>query len=198
MFITLFLFTTISSGKENENLTDEELLNVCLSNAGKKIASALLQKGYKNISVVENSLVQEEHSNFILMESFVNEIKKGEGSIFLKKRDIETDKPILSYRIIEKKVNIEERNRFFSESVIERHATVKISYRLIDPKTGELLIANEIDESLKNRISKKAYTSLKKAIIKKGVSFSSLLEPAIVTAIIGGLMYLFYSQKSSK
>ncbi len=195
---TLLLFTSIASGKTNESLTDEELINICLRNAGKRMANDLLRIGKREIRIVEYSLEKEVNSSFILIESLTNEMKNHGGSLFLKNEDGETDKPTLFYRIFRKNVSIEETDRFFGDPVVVRDARVNISYRLVAPETGEILIAKEIEESLENRISKKEYTNLRKGMRKKGFSFASLLEPAIVTAIVGGLMYLFYSRKSSQ
>ncbi|TES93427.1 MAG: hypothetical protein E3J87_02325 [Candidatus Cloacimonadota bacterium] len=197
LLITLLITVTVSSGKADEGLTDEELLNICLKNAGRRIANDLHEKGYSEICVVESPSETDERINFILIESIANEIKNMNGSIFLMKEKGTRGKPTLFYRVIEKNVSIEEKDRFWGAPVVERDIRVKISYRLVAPETGEILISKEIEESLKNKISQKAYTNLTKGA-KKGVSFTSLLEPAIVTAIVGGLMYLFYSQKSSK
>lgn len=198
ILITLLIFTSIASGKTAKGLTDEELINISLRNAGKRMANDLIRIGERDIRIVENSLEKEVNSNFILIEGFTNEIKNHGGSIFLKNEEAEIDKPTLFFRIIGKNVCIEEIDRFFGDPVVVRDVRVRISYRLVAPKSGEILIAKEIEESLENRISKKEYTNLRKGMRKKGFSFASLLEPAIVTAIIGGLMYLFYSRKSSQ
>lgn len=198
ILITFLIFTSIASGKTAKGLTDEELINISLRNAGKRMANDLIKIGERDIRIVENSLEKEVNSNFILIEGLTNEIKNHGGSIFLKNEEAEIDKPTLFFRIIGKNVSIEEIDRFFGDPVVVRDVRVRISYRLVAPKSGEILIAKEIEESLENRISKKEYTNLRKGMRKKGFSFASLLEPAIVTAIIGGLMYLFYSRKSSK
>lgn len=198
ILIILLIFTSIASCKTAKGLTDEELINISLRNAGKRMANDLIRIGERDIRIVENSLEKEVNSNFILIEGLTNEIKNHGGSIFLKNEEVEIDKPTLFFRIIGKNVSIEEIDRFFGDPVVVRDVRVRISYRLVAPKSGEILIAKEIEESLENRISKKEYTNLRKGMRKKGFSFASLLEPAIVTAIIGGLMYLFYSRKSSQ
>ena len=196
--ILVFLCASFSSGETENNLTDEELQNICIRNAGRKLTSDIVGIWDGNISIVESLLERDGNSNFILIESITNEIKNLNRTLFLKEEDAEIDKPILSFRIIEKNVTVEEETHFFGDPTIVRNAEVKISFRLVDPLTREILIAKEIEESLENRISKKEYENLEKGVKKKGTSFASLLEPAIVTAIIGGLMYLFYSSKSSK
>jgi hypothetical protein len=196
--ILVFLCASFSSGETENNLTDEELQNICIRNAGRKLTSDIVGIWDGNISIVESLLEKDDKSNFILIESITNEIKNLNRTLFLKEEDAEIDKPILSFRIIEKNVTVEEETHFFGDPTIVRNAGVKISFRLVDPVTREILIAKEIEESLENRISKKEYENLEKGVKKKGTSFASLLEPAIVTAIIGGLMYLFYSSKSSK
>jgi len=179
-------------------MTDDGMLNVCFANAGKRIAFDILTSGTKEVCVWETSNADHRSAEFVLIESLNSELRKSSAHVFFAKDKEDTQRTVLSYLIIEKVVNARKKEHFFAEPTVERLAKIKISYRLIEPKTGEILLAKEIEESLHNTISEKAYLALKTVTLKKGMSFKSFLEPAIVTAIIGGLMYLFYSHKSSQ
>jgi len=198
LLIYLVLFSALASRAEEEQLTDNAMLNTCFRNAGKQMARDILQNGIKEISIKKTLSINDKGEDFILLENLTNEMKFGEGSVFFIIDSTGSKNPILSYWITEKSVDAKKKEYFFSEPAVERLAKVKVSFRMVNPETGEILIAKEVVESLHNTISEKAYTTLKKRTVEKGVSFKGFLEPAFVTAIIGGLMYLFYSHKSNQ
>jgi len=198
LLVILFLLTSESIAKNDEYLTDKELLHICLRNSVVKVATDIVAKGYTEICVVEPLQENNEASNFLLIGAFSKEMMKHNGKLFLKTNNAEGGEYLFSFRIIEERVDIKEKCRFFGEAIIERNAKVKISYRLVASKTGAVLIAEKIEESLENDIPRNAYRNLTGKIDKGGLSFTNLLEPAIVTAIVGSLMYFFYSHKSSQ
>jgi hypothetical protein len=197
-FITLSVFLVVIPCIHASEMTDVEMLNECYRRAGRTIARELLKEEYYEIEIMENTGVEETTTNFLLIESISNELKTEEAYLYLKTDSLYYDIPTLYYRTISKNVMIEEKERFFGEPIIEREAKLVLSFRLIDVETGEILIAQEIEETILDEISKKDYLDLKKGIKKKGTSLTRFIEPAVITAIIGGLMYLFYSQKSSQ
>ena len=197
MMLLLLSISTLSADV-SKNIRDEELFHICYKNAAKRIVDELIDAGYTEICVVENTEDKNDNSDIIIIESITNEMKNQNGSVYLKESYSETDELLLFYRIISKNIYFEEKEHFFGEPILLRDVRITLSYRLVDQKTGEILIASEIDESIENEISKKVYTNLKKGIKRKGISISHFIEPTLIIAIVGGLMYIFYSQKSSQ
>lgn len=195
--LILLLIPFFLVSKPDTNLTDEELVYQCLKKTGKKIANKLLTEDYSEICIVDKSSQQNQKNNFIIIESITKAMKSGDGLIYLKKENDELRKPVLYFKIIKNFVNISEKSRILGEPIVKRDVSTIVSFRLIEPESGEILMTEEIEESLTNSISKNEYETLSGKKKKEGVSFSSLLEPAAITAIIAGLMYLFYSQKSN-
>ncbi|MCK4234425.1 hypothetical protein KAX75_08350 [candidate division WOR-3 bacterium] len=197
MMLLLLSISTLPA-EVNKDMTDEELFHICYKNAGKRIVDELIDAGYTEICVIENPEDKDDNSDIVIIESITNEMKNQNGSVYLKESYSETDELLLFYRIISKNIYFEEKEHFFGEPILLRDVRITLSYRLVDQKTGEILIASEIDESIENEISKKVYTNLKKGIKRKGISISHFIEPTLIIAIVGGLMYIFYSQKSSQ
>jgi hypothetical protein len=194
----LFLLSASFLGSETKtNLTDEELIYQCLRRTGEKISDKLLGNGYSEICILDDGSGDKQEENFIIIESITGEIKSGGGLVYLKKENDEFHKPALYFKIIKGSVNISEKSRFFGDPIVKRDANTIVSFRLVEPETGEILMAKEVEEFLTNSMSKNEYEAIGGKKKNEGVSFSSLLEPAAITAIIAGLMYLFYSQKSN-
>ncbi|TET21177.1 MAG: hypothetical protein E3J78_04245 [Candidatus Cloacimonadota bacterium] len=194
----LLFFTSALAEKAEKELTDQELLNICFRKIGKIIARDIITEGFTEITIVKQTDKHEESIDVIIIETIVNELKIEDGIVYLVEDETDWEEPTLFFKVMSKNVLIEEKDQFWGETVVLRKAHIVLSYRLVDPYTGEIFIARERDESLENELSKKAYTNLKKGIKKSGISIARFLEPAIITAIVGGLMYLFYSQKSSQ
>ncbi len=109
---------------------------------------------------------------------------------------------VLSYRII--KLNLEypgiERKKLFGKSWIKRESQVAISFSLTDPdgrilwsKRGERknsdLLGKEQLASLNNR----QYPFLCPEVPQS--TWGNYLEPAVVTVVVGGLIYLFFANR---
>ena len=194
----LLLFDILKLSGTEQIKTDEEMLYDCLKQTGEKIAVEILKQQIDSIYIETSSISKDDNSNFILMEGIANGLKNETGRLFIMNKEKESSIPILAYTILFQKITVEEKKRLLSESFIKRKAQVRVAFRVFSPSTGEILIAKEIENSIGDEISKKAYTNLNKKNIESGTFFLNLVEPVVVTAIVAGLMYLFYSKKNSK
>jgi hypothetical protein len=195
---TMALFLSLLFANENTAFTDEELIHSCLRSAAKRLALELTELGFNEICILERVPKTGNENDAVFIEALSHEMVEMHAKIFFKKEDDVREKPTLFYRIVNQSVLIEEKEQLLSEPLYVREAKASISYRLLEPSSGEVLQASDITETLTDKISKSEYLDLKKGMKKSGVSFIRFLEPAIVTAIVAGLMYLFYAQKSTQ
>lgn len=195
--IVMLFISALLAAEENPP-TDEELVYSCLRSTAKLIAIELSDSGFTEVCIIERPPMKGEEYDAILVESLSREMLALGGSFFFKKDGDEITSPLFFYRIMSHGVLLEEKEQFLSEPHYVREAKTAVAYRLLDASSGEVLLTGEATETVTDRISKSDYLNLKKGMKKSGVSLIRFLEPAIVTAIVAGLMYLFYSQKSSQ
>lgn len=111
----------------------------------------------------------------------------------------------LSYRVIDLGVRYGKRHKkgLFGKGLVERYAKADFSLLLTSLESGEILWLRDAKGEAKDQVPEdelkaleEGYFSLEPEELKE--SKRSLLEPLVVTAIVGTLIYLFYSTKSSK
>ena len=111
----------------------------------------------------------------------------------------------LSYRVIDLGVRYGKRHKkgIFGKGLVERYAKADLSLLLTSLESGEMLWLRDIKGEAKDQVPEDelkaleaGYFSLDPKELKE--SKRSLLEPLVVTAIVGTLIYLFYSTKSSQ
>ncbi|MCJ7458962.1 MAG: hypothetical protein MUP17_08220 [candidate division Zixibacteria bacterium] len=144
----------------------------------------------------------ENQSAWIVKEEIVSFLSKRGPVGVGKKEGQESFSPLLSYRII--KLNLEypeiKRKKLFGKSWITRESQVAISFSLSDPdgkilwskrgerKNSDLLRKEEL-LSLNNR----QYPFLCPEIPES--TWGKYIEPAVVTVVVGGLIYLFFANR---
>jgi hypothetical protein len=170
--------------------TIKQALEDCLKDAPIDSQMVWIQEEGENQSAW---LVREEMVSFLSRRGPV-----GSG----KKELLESSSLVLSYRII--KLNLEypeiKRKKLFGKSWIKREAQVALSFNLSDPdgrilwsKRGERknsdLLRKEDLFSLNNR----QYPFLCPEV--PASTWGKYLEPAVVTVVVGGLIYLFFANR---
>jgi len=149
--------------------------------------------------------VREEGENpsaWIVREEIISFLSR-RGPVGIKKEeDQESSSPVLSYRII--KLNLEypeiKKKKLFGKGWIKRESDVAISFNLSaadgkilwdkrgERKNSDLLKREEL-ASLNNR----QYPFLCPEVPQS--SWGKYLEPAAVTVVVGGLIYLFFANR---
>jgi hypothetical protein len=110
---------------------------------------------------------------------------------------------VLSYRIAEIGMEYPRiwRSHYFGKKQVQRHAYAALSVRIVDDSTGGLVWvgdskANETDIVPASEI---VFLEGKGEAWQKGTMppgrLGAFIEPLVVAAIVGGLVYLFYSNK---
>jgi hypothetical protein len=193
----MMLFISALPGTEANPKTDEELVYSCLQAAGKLIATELCDSGFVEVCIIERPGIKGDAYDAIFVEAVSKKMVALDATFYFKKDGDEISCPVFFYRLTNHGVLLEEKERILSEPLYVREVKAYVSYRLLDPISGEVLLIGETTEGVTDEISKSEYLSLKKGMKESGVSLIRFLEPAIVTAIVAGLMYLFYSRKSN-
>lgn len=144
----------------------------------------------------------ENPSAWIVREEVVSFLSK-RGPVGIKKEvDQESSSPVLSYRIIKLSLQYPEieKKKLFGKSWIKRESEVAMSFNLTDAegkilwdrrgerKNSDLLKREEL-ASLNNR----QYPFLCPEVPQS--SWGKYLEPAAVTVVVGGLIYLFFANR---
>ena len=110
---------------------------------------------------------------------------------------------VLTYRITELGMEYPRvrRSHFVGRKMVERHAYASLSARVVDESTGALLWVGESKGSERDVVPASELTFLEgkgeswqKGNMPSG-KLGALIEPLVVAAIVGGLVYLFYSNK---
>jgi len=116
------------------------------------------------------------------------------------------DIPVLEYRILELSVDYPcgRRRHYIGRKEIERLMRVHLNLRLLGRDGGGVLWAGAAERAYRDIVP----FGLIPALESEGFAFTKaetsaqkwdrVLEPVIATAIVGGLVYLFYSNKSSE
>jgi hypothetical protein len=110
---------------------------------------------------------------------------------------------VLSHRITELRMEYPRawRPRLVGRKMVERHAYASLSVRVVNEKTGNLLWVGESKASERDAVpvSELPFLEGKEDGWQKGAmpagKLGGLIEPLVVAAIVGGLVYLFYSNK---
>ncbi|MCK4576651.1 hypothetical protein KAU34_09610, partial [candidate division WOR-3 bacterium] len=83
MMLLLLSISTLSADV-SKNIRDEELFHICYKNAAKRIVDELIDAGYTEICIIENTEDKDDNSDIIIIESITNEMKNQNGSVYLK------------------------------------------------------------------------------------------------------------------
>ncbi len=93
------------------------------------------------------------------------------------------------------------RPHLVGRKMVERHAYASLSVRVVDEKTGALLWVGESKGSERDAVPASELSFLEgggedwqKGVMPPG-KLGGLIEPLVVAAIVGGLVYLLYSNK---
>jgi hypothetical protein len=117
----------------------------------------------------------------------------------------EVSKYILSYQIINYSIKYPEigRSYWIGAKEVERLAEIGIFAKLLDSETGEILWVGEAQKKFEDRI---AYSLLERVEdpsrdftqpVRDEIRWSRFVEPVVVTGIVVGLVYLFFSNQAS-
>jgi hypothetical protein len=150
---------------------------------------------------------EEEHpGNWLLEDELVFYLLSSNYKVTLRSTEPNNNLPeswSLFYRIIEMSLNYPkiERKGFLGKRMVTREAWLNLSFRLEDNATGKVLWTKRGKEERSDLIKR----SMIKSVNNQSYPFlspplpddpqSRFLEPALVVAVVGGLIYLFFANR---
>jgi|GEM_PF-830190 len=150
---------------------------------------------------------EEEHpANWLLEDELVSYLLSSNYKVALHSTEPNNNFPesqSLFYRIIEMSLNYPKvkRKGFLGERIVTRKALLNLSFRLEYGTTGKVLWTKRGKEEREDLIKK----SRMKSINNESYPFlspslpddpqSRFIEPALVVAVVGGLIYLFFANR---
>lgn len=148
----------------------------------------------------------EHPANWLLEDELVSYLVSSEYEVALKLGTSEgtmQESQSLFYRIIEMNLRYPEvkRQGFLGGRRVVRRAVVNLSFRLEDETTGRVLWSERVKEESSDLVER----SMVQSVNNKTYPFlspslpddlqSRYLEPALVVAVVGGLIYLFFANR---
>jgi hypothetical protein len=144
----------------------------------------------------------ENPSAWIVSEEIVSFLSKRGPVGIGREEEGRSPSPILSYRVI--KLNLEypeiKRKKLFGKSLVKREAQVGLSFNLTDSE-GKVLWNNRGERKNSDLLRKEELLSLNNRQYLflcpeiPQSTWGKYLEPAVVTVVVGGLIYLFFANR---
>jgi hypothetical protein len=148
-----------------------------------------------------------EHAvNWLLEDELISYLLSSQYQVGLlsdEKSEKSAGSSLLFYRIIELSLEYPEikRKGFFGKRLVTRKASLNFSFRLEDNETSRVLWSKRgkdqridlIEKSMIKSLNNESYPILSPSLPQD--SQSKLIEPALVVAVVGGLIYLFFANR---
>lgn len=190
---------------ERETLTNLDILKEAVREATLVATNKLLEEGIPQDTTVVIRSASNHKADWLVEDMLLDDlvarglrVRVGEESAIPDSASLE-----LSYRILDIGVEYPAQGRYYGVGRlwIERLIMVKLSFQLTDLATREVKWIHESEASRRGRfaynrlsaVETKTYPFTKAKFEKK--SWTRYLEPVIVSGVVGGLIYLFYSHR---
>ena len=188
---------------EENSVSNEEFLRESIRSLLEPTFDAFPEVGSKLLLLK----AEEEHpGNWLLEDELVFYLLSSNYKVTLRSTEPNNNLPeswSLFYRIIEMSLNYPkiERKGFLGKRMVTREAWLNLSFRLEDNATGKVLWTKRGKEERSDLIKR----SMIKSVNNQSYPFlspplpddpqSRFLEPALVVAVVGGLIYLFFANR---
>lgn len=199
--ITFLIFLSLSSrclASENSlPLTNEGFLRQTIN----RVLEDCLKEAPLDSKLVWLKQEDEKTSGWIVEEEIVSYLGK-KGEVGIGKEKIKEGDLSLSFRIIKLSLEYPEvkRKKFLGRSWVRREVQVLLSFILSDnlgevlwSKKGEGKDSDLVKMDQLEALNNKHYTFLSPEVPES--SWGKLVEPAVVTAVVGALVYLFFANR---
>jgi hypothetical protein len=149
---------------------------------------------------------KEHPANWLLEDELISYLLSSQyqvGLLYNENSEKSAGSLLLFYRIIELSLDYPEikRKGFFGRRFVTRRASLNFSFRLEDNETGRVLWSkrgkdkriDQIERSMIKSLNNESYPILSPSLPQD--SLSRFIEPALVVAVVGGLIYLFFANR---
>jgi hypothetical protein len=193
-----------NKGQEKENLiSNEEFL--------RESVRGLLGKAFLDFPRTESRFIfvnseEEDSANWLLEDELVSYLGSLNFQVALHPTTGQNEVPkawSLFYRIIEMKLSYPQvkRKGFFGPKWLTRKANLNVSFRLEEKENGKVLWSKRETEERSDTVKKQtikymnndSYSFLSPPLPED--SQAKYIEPALVAAVVGGLIYLFFANR---
>ncbi len=145
----------------------------------------------------ENWLLEDELVAYLISLNYQVSLNANDSNTNL------SESKFLFYRIIDLKLDYPKvrRKGFLKEKLVTRTAGLNLSFREEKEATGEVLWSKRVKQEKTDVVRKSMIKSLNNPAYPflcpslSGDSLSKYVEPALVTAVVGGLVYLFFANR---
>jgi hypothetical protein len=207
--IKLVLVAPVVVGAETENQiqnpppSNEEFLRESIK--------SLLKQAFDDFPQAHSRFIllkadREHPANWLLEDELISYLLSSKLQVGLRSNETSeesAESSSLFYRIIELSLDYPEikRKGFFGKRLVIRKASFNFSFRLEDNETGRVLWSKRgkdlrsdlIERSMIKSLNNESYPILSPSLPQD--SQSRFIEPALVVAVVGGLIYLFFANR---
>jgi hypothetical protein len=206
-YLTLLFFFAIFHHAEAQQLSNLDFLANLTDSLLEEISKEAFPESLREVRI--RSLNTNEDIRWFIENQIFNVLKKARvSSIYLKQQQDETDST--KYTVYECKVltlGIEYMNKMpggnLSPGNIRRKGSVGLSLRIFNHPSGEILWSGIVKGSRSDWIPGKKIREVENrslpftmGVFLNGEGKSGLLEPIVITAVTGIIIFLFYSLRS--
>jgi hypothetical protein len=149
---------------------------------------------------------QEHPANWLLEDELISYLLSSKHQVGLRPNafsEESAESSLMFYRIIELSLDYPEikRKGFFGKRFVTRRASLNFSFRLEDNETGRVLWSKRgkdlrsdlIEKSMIKHLNNESYPILSPSLPQDYQN--KFIEPALVVAVVGGLIYLFFANR---
>jgi hypothetical protein len=213
ILILLMIFLTMSFSVQVFAESDEQEKETLVSNEEflRESVRILLHKSFLDFPRSESRFIflnseEENPANWLLEDELVSYLQSKNFQVALHTGSVQNEFPkswSLFYRIIQMKLSYPQvrRKGFFGHKLVTREAKLNVSFRLEEKESGKVLWTKRETEERSDVVKKQtikylnndSYSFLSPPLPED--SQAKYIEPALVAAVVGGLIYLFFANR---
>lgn len=208
ILITTFPAVSSPQGTGEQTITNYGILEKIAGEAIDELAGNMPSIARETVILVRkeggvDSEIDKVFENELVRKMMQADLRIASGSVSTART--ETPEYVFSYQILNYSIKYPDigRSYWVGTKEVERLAEVGVFVKLLDSATGEIVWVGEAQKRYEDRI---AYSQLERVEdpthdftvpVRDEIRWGRFVEPVIVTGIVVGLVYLFFSNQDS-